>query len=323
MIKTQLYNEDCIAGLAASVPDESVHLTVTSIPFEELFTYSGKIEDVGNNGSTINIREGRFALNMRFVIEQLRRVTAPGCNVAIHIQQLLAYKNQHGFIGRRDFRGAIIDLFSAGKLQFIGEFVIAKNPQAMAQRLNLHSLMFVTGKRNSSMLAPAPNDYVLIFQKPGEPVVPVRCLYDSKLNPDGWVTTEEWIRDASGVWTDIDEFDVLDGARGARESTEEKHVCPLQLEVIRRLVKLYSNPVSIQPDVTVLDPFGGIGSTPAICVELQRNSIAFELKESYHANSLRNVERARRAFKQAQRDLFSEAGPGKTKRRKQAEEVYV
>src|ERR1700760_2565961 len=101
-----------------AMPDESVHLTVTSIPFEELFTYSGKVEDVGNNGSTIDIRKGRFALNMRFVI-----------------QQLLAYKNQHGFSGRRDFRGAVVDLFRAGGFEFAGEFVIPKDPQAMAQRL--------------------------------------------------------------------------------------------------------------------------------------------------------------------------------------------
>ncbi|HKS26340.1 MAG TPA: site-specific DNA-methyltransferase [Pyrinomonadaceae bacterium] len=312
MLQTQIWNEDCITGMASRLPDNSIHLTVTSIPFEELFTYSGKVEDVGNNGSTINIREGRFALNMRFVIHQLHRVTAPGCNVAIHIQQLLAYKNQHGFIGRRDFRGAIIDIFSAGGLNFIGEFVIAKNPQAMAQRLNLHSLMFVTGKRNSSMLAPAPNDYVLIFQKPGEPEHPVKCIYDATHNPSGWVTTEEWIRDAHGIWTDIDEFDILDGARHCRESDEEKHVCPLQLEVIRRLVKLYSNPISIQPDVTVLDPFMGIGSTAVVCVEQQRNVVGFELKESYYRNSLRNVERARAQFAVTQADLFSVMGGGRS-----------
>jgi DNA modification methylase len=306
-IKTQIYNEDCISGLAARVADESVHLTVTSIPFEELFTYSGKIEDVSNNGSTINIREGRFALNMRFVIEQLRRVTAPGCNIAIHIQQLLAYKNQHGFIGRRDFRGAIIGLFAAGGLNFIGEFVICKNPQAMAQRLSLHSLMFVTGKRNSNMLAPAPNDYALIFQKPGEAQTPVRCLYDSKINPGGWVTTEEWIRDAHGIWTDIDEFDLLDGKRQARDAGDEKHVCPLQLEVIRRLVKLYSNPISVQPDVTVLDPFGGIGSTGHVCVELARNYLSFELKESYYSQHVRNIERAKERAANSQADLFAAA----------------
>lgn len=288
MTNAILNNIDCIAGIADTLDDNSVDLTVTSIPFEELFTYSGKLEDVGNNGSTINIREGRFALNLRFVIHQLLRVTKPGRNVCIHIQQLLAWKNQHGFIGRRDFRGAVIDLFAAGGFEWKGEAAIGKNPQAMAQRLNLHSLMFVTGKTNSTMLAPAPNDYMLVFQKPGECEERVQCLYDKEKNPNGWVTTNEWIKWASGLWDDIQETDVLDGWRAARESDEEKHVCPLQLEVIRRAIKLYTNPGD-----TVLDPFMGIGSTAYVAIELDRHAIGFELKESYYDQSLRNIEIAK------------------------------
>lgn len=294
-----IYPEDCITGMSELDP-ESIHLTVTSIPFEELFTYSGKLEDVGNNGSTVNVREGRFALNLRFWIQQLMRVTRPGCNVCIHIQQLLAYKNQHGFIGRRDFRGALIDLMSAHGWNWKGEFVICKNPQAMAQRLNLHSLMFVTGKRNSCNLAPAPNDLVLVFQKPGECQEPVHAIYDPTDNPTGWLTTEEWIRDAHGVWTDIDEFDLLGnagstlkvedrhgfkGGKTAKENDEEKHVCPLQLTVIRRCIRLYTN-----PGATVMDPFMGIGSTACVAMEQGRHSIGFELKESYHRQGVYNVE---------------------------------
>lgn len=317
MSDIQLFNEDCISGMANRLPDNSIDLTVTSIPFEELFTYSGKLEDVGNNGSTVNLREGRFAINLRFVIEQLFRVTKPGMNVCIHIQQLLAYKNQHGFIGRRDFRGAVVDLFSSFRkdergeklpgFDFFGEFVISKNPQAIAQRLKLNSLLFETAKTNAQNLAPIFNDYVLIFKKPGECAVPVRALYDKQKNPQGWLNSEEWIRDACGIWKDIRETDVLDGYRAARESDEEKHVCPLQLEVIRRLVRLYSNPTSIQPDSTVLDPFDGIGSTPYICIEQERNAKGFELKESYFSQSLRNVEIARNEIKHAQSGLFEMA----------------
>jgi DNA modification methylase len=319
-MKVDLFNEDCITGMAERLEADSVHLTVTSIPFEELFTYSGKPEDVGNNGSTVDIRTGRFAVNLRFVIDALLRVTAPGCNCCVHIQQLLAYKNQHGFIGRRDFRGAVVDLFRAGGWTFYGEFVIPKDPQAMAQRLNLHCLQFKTGYgRSATNLAPCVNDYVLIFQRPGEVAVPVRSLYHAERNPGGWVTTDEWVRWASGDWNDIDEFDVLDGARGVRENEEEKHVCPLQLEVVRRLVRLYTNPLSIQPDATVLDPFMGIGSTAWVCagaaspatklrVEAPRNCVGFELKESYHANAVKNVRRALdRATTAADRtpDLFA------------------
>lgn len=224
--KVDLHNIDCIAGMSEKLQPESVHLVITSIPFEELFTYSGKPEDVGNNGSTVDVRAGRFALNMRYVVEQAFRVLAPGCNFCCHIQQLLAYKNQHGFMGRRDFRGAMVEVFSAGGFLYTGEFVIPKNPQSMAQRLNLHSLQFKTGyARNSCMLAPAINDYVLIFQKPGDHPCPPKAIFEKKKNPDGWVTTEEWIRDASGIWADIMEIDVVDGARGHKEDKHEKHVC--------------------------------------------------------------------------------------------------
>lgn len=308
-----LRNQDCIAGMAEHLADNSVHLTVTSIPFEELFTYSGKVEDVGNNGSTIDVRSGRFACNLRFVIEQLLRVTAPGCNVCIHIQQLLAYKNQHGFSGRRDFRGAVIDLFRAAGFQFHGEWAIPKDPQAMAQRLNLHSLQFKTGTaRSSTKWAGAPNDYVLVFQKPGDVEHQVQPL-----NPNtGWMTQDDWIKWASGVWHDIDEFDVLDGARHARESDQEKHVCPLQLEVIRRCVLLYSNPISIQPDVRVLDPFMGIGSTAWVCIERDRNVVGFELKESYYQTSLAKTKLglSQRSNLAATGLLFDKSGGGKRRR---------
>lgn len=387
-----IFNTDCITGMREHLAADSVHLTVTSIPFEELFTYSGKIEDVGNNGSTIDVKAGRFALNMRFVAGELFRAHATGTNVCIHIQQLLAYKNQHGFAGRRDFRGAMVDLFRAAGFNYLAEcaadpitpmihaasvremldifgddhpvelaaallrgmglgmpseFVIPKDPQAMAQRLSLHSLQFKTGhSRSSTNWASAPNDYVLVFQKPGEVAVPVRPLiykpgqrpmtredfyaqHDTKDamlyakylrdwgrdvgainapgswgNPDfpgGWLSATDWIKWASGVWHDIDEFDIIDGARAQaekrklKEAEEEKHVCPLQLEIVRRCVLMYSNPTEIQPDVCVLDPFMGVGSTAAACVELGRNAVGFELKESYHANALKNVERYRKA----------------------------
>lgn len=347
--KVELHGLDCIKGMADKLAPESVHLVVTSIPFEELFTYSGKPEDVGNNGSTIDIRTGRFALNMRFVVEQMYRVLAPGCNACIHIQQLLAYKIQHGFMGRRDFRGAMIDVFtrggsweqhligedgtvfpvvmpslnSAGQgFNFVGEVAIPKNPQAMAQRLNLHSLQFKTGHtRNACNLAPAPNDFVLIFQKPGECKNPVRSVSYKKKNLRGWVTEEEWIHWASGVWADIMEIDILDGARGHREQKHEKHVCALQLEVIRRFVALYTNPIDIQPDVTVLDPFMGIGSTayvaaggvsPMTKLKLAepRNAVGFELKESYHRASLEYVRRAVEAGKEKGKASEKAVAPG-------------
>lgn len=320
-----------------------------------MFTYSGKQTDVSNNGSTIDIRAGRFALNLRFVIEQLYRVLRPGCNACIHIQQLLSYKIQHGFAGRRDFRGAVVDLFRAVGFRFAAEAItpavpllsgddlrdmlemcegddallnsmllralgvpmpseaaIWKDPQQMAQRLNLHSLQFKTGwSRSSTSWAPAVNDYLLVFQKPGEVEHPVRPLVHAK-NPDGWMSQEDWILWARGTW-DIDPMDVIDGARShgslnkLREAENEKHVCALQKEFIRRCVLLYSNPADVQTDGLVLDPFMGVGSTAVVCVETGRNAVGFELKESYHRASQNHVEAARKGIRAQDRqpDLFS------------------
>ncbi len=291
-IRYNLYLRDCISGMFAHLDPATVDLIISSIPFEELFTYSGKPEDVGNNGSTVDIREGRFALNLRFVIRQMMRALRPGCNACIHIQQLLAYQSQHGFIGRRDFRGAVIDLFRAEGFNFYGEVAIPKDPQVMAQRLSLMSLQFKTAReRGGQILAPAPNDYVLIFKKPGILEFPCLPLHCPDRNPNGWITQEDWIKWASGVW-EIDAMDVLQGARHAKENDEEKHVCPLQLEVIRRLILLYSNPAHLQENVLVLDPFMGIGSTSWESILLGRHVVGFELKESYHAISLNNAEKA-------------------------------
>ena len=316
-----IFNEDCVTGMAARLESESTHCVITSIPFGALFMYSGKTEDIGNNQDGVDLRAGQFGLHMRFFIEQLYRVMKPGCNVCIHIQQLLRYKVQHGFMGLRDFRGACLAMFEEGGFQPHGEVVICKNPQAIAQRMKLHSLMFVTGKRNARKLAPAVNDYVLFFQKPGECEDPVPALYDRKENPDGWITQDEWIRDAHGVWAildedavvegvegdshgkvkvDIQEIDTLEGWRNAKESEEEKHVCPLQLEVIRRCMRLYTNPGEL-----VLDPFMGIGSTAYVAIEQGRRCVGFELKESYHRMALANVAKALHEKSQSERDLFT------------------
>src|SRR6185436_9952655 len=168
----------------------------------------------------------------------------------------------------RDLRNATVRMMELGGFDWVGEVAIPKNPQAMAQRNNLHCLMFKTGKTDATRLAPAPNDFVLIFSKPGENAVPVPALYDEVENPKGWVSTEEWIKWARGIWDDIRETDVLDGWKSAREDDEERHVCPLQLEVIRRCVKLYTNAGEI-----VLDTFVGNGSTAYVAVEQGRRAV--------------------------------------------------
>lgn len=293
----RVWNQDCIPGMAEHVPDGTIHHCVTSIPFGALFMYSGKPTDIGNNRDGVDMHAGEFGLHMRFFLDQLFRVLAPGAVWACHIQQLDTTKVQHGYMGIRDFRGAVITL--ARNHGFIphGEVAIPKNPQRVAQARNKHSLMFVTGKRDSRGLAPTANDYVLFFRKPGEGEA-IAGLYDKDENPAGWFSAEDWIKWARGVWDDILEVDVLGGWKNARDSDEEKHVCPLQLEVIRRCVLLYS-----APGQTVLDPFMGIGSTGHVAIELGRNVVGFELKESYHAQAVRNIELARQAGARGEVDL--------------------
>jgi DNA modification methylase len=281
-----VHNEDCVPGMASRLEEGSVDLTVTSIPFADLFTYSHKTEDMGNCGAAgVDFVGSQFGLHLRFFCEQLFRVTRPGTNACVHVQQLVATKVEHGFIGRRAFKDDTRKLFEAAGFEWKAEFVIPKNPQAIAQRQKLHSLLFITGARDARQLAPAVNDYVLVFQRPGE-AAPVRALRTDK-NPGGWVTTDEWIAWASGVWSDIRETDVLDGWQYGREEDDEKHVCPLQLEVIRRCVRLYSNASEL-----VLDPFAGIGSTGHVALEQGRRFVGFELKESYHRLAVRNVAKA-------------------------------
>lgn len=300
----RIWNMDCIPGLAAHVPDESVRLIVTSIPFGALFSYSHKTEDIGNNTDGVDMRDGQFGLHLRYAAEQMYRVLGPGDVCCIHTQQLITTKVQHGHMGRRSLTSATIDVFAAAGFHWTGEVAIPKNPQAMAQRLKLHSLMFVTGARDSRAWAPAMNDYILMFRKPGEGVAVPALYYPKQGNTTGWLTTEDWIKWASGVWDDINETDVLDGWKSARESDEEKHVCPLQLEPIRRCILLYSNPGD-----TVLDPFMGIGSTAYVAIQEGRNALGFELKESYHDQALRNCELALRRHHESEvLPLFDFAG---------------
>ncbi len=316
-IDCQIHNCDCITGMAEHLEPNSVDVCISSIPFGSLYMYSGKAEDVGNNSDGVDMRAGQFGLHMRFFVESLFRVMKPGTNVCIHIQQLLRYKNQHGYMGRRDFRGAVIDIWSAGGFEWTGEIVIPKDPQVIAQRLSLHSLMFVTGKRNSRLWSPAVNDYVMIFQKPGEPMDECAALYDSKDNPGGWMTCEQWIKWASGTWDDIRETDVLDGWRSARESEEEKHVCPLQLSIYLRLLNMYSAPGAV-----ALDPFAGINSLAYVALGgkcddgvllAPRKVRGFELKKHYFDLGNRNIEKLKAELLERERDLFTLAAASKVR----------
>lgn len=336
MIDIQIHCQDCIPGML-SLADGSVDMSISSIPFGALFSYSHKGADIGNNKDGETFIDSQFGLHLRWWLAQHVRVLAPGAVLCIHIQQLSSTVVQHGHMGIRDFRGDVIQMARRHGLIAHGEVAIPKNPQRVAQARKLHSLMFVTGRRDSRALAPACNDYVLFFRQQGEGK-PVRGLFDKHDNPAGQFTQEDWIKWARGcwgdtwederlaemegfpealerlrqeewayssVWDDILEIDTLEGWRSARETDEERHVCPLQLEVIRRCLRLYTDPGDL-----VLDSFMGIGSTACVCVELDRRCVGYELKESYHRMAVRNVERWREKFSpaaiEAQMVMFAE-----------------
>jgi hypothetical protein len=251
----------------AEIPDESVALSVYSPPFASLFTYSPSPRDLGNSASRTEFFE-----HYGFIIRENLRVTMPGRICAVHCQQLTTTMATNGIIGVTDFRGEIIRAYVDAGWIFHGEVTIDKDPQAQAIRTKAQALMFVTKNRDSSMTRPALADYLLLFRKPGENAVQIK----------NDVSNDEWIEWARPVWLDIRETNTLN-ARVARDSADERHICPLQLDFIERVVRLWSN-----PGETVLSPFAGIGSEIYTAVRLGRRGVGIELKPSYWRTAVDN-----------------------------------
>lgn len=256
----------------AELADESVDLSVFSPPFQSLFTYSPSERDIGNSRS-----EAEFWQHFGYVMDHLLRVTKPGRNVACHVQQLPTTVAHDGFTGMRDFRGSTIAAFIEHGFQFHGEVTIDKDPQAQAIRTKSKGLLFVQKERDRSWLRPAFADYILFFRKSGENVVPIR---------EDQVSNDDWISWARPIWYGIRESETLNAAE-ARDDRDERHIAALQLETIRRCIRLWSN-----PGETILDPFMGIGSTGYVAVENGRQVIGCELKRSYFDAACRNIARA-------------------------------
>jgi hypothetical protein len=252
----------------AEIADESVGLSVYSPPFASLFTYSPSPRDLGNSAS-----RGEFFEHYGFIIRENLRITAPGRICAVHVQQLTTTMATNGVIGMTDFRGDVIRAYLDNGWIFHGEVTVDKDPQAQAIRTKAQALMFVTKNRDSSMTRPALADYLLLFRKPGDNAEPIK----------NDVTNEEWIEWARPVWLDIRETNTLN-ARVARESADERHICPLQLDFIERVVRLWSN-----PGETVFTPFGGIGSEVYTAVKLGRRGLGIELKPSYWRTAVSNL----------------------------------
>lgn len=273
---------DCVQ-LISEVENESIGLSVFSPPFAELYTYSSHLEDMGNSKDYTE-----FLTQFGFLIKELHRVMMSGRNVAVHCMDLPIQKGKEGFIGLRDFSGMILRAFEDAGFVYASRVTIWKDPVIEMQRTKALGLLHKQVKKDSTMSRVGIPDYVMIFRKDGERKNPVT-------NTD--LPVDLWQKYASPVWMDIDYGNTLQGFRNGREEKDEKHICPLQLDTIERLIHLYSNKGD-----TVFTPFMGIGSEVYQAVKMGRKGIGFELKESYFDLAKANVKMAVGA--KAQQSIF-------------------
>jgi DNA modification methylase len=261
----------------AGIPDNSVHLSVYSPPFDSLYTYSPSLRDLGNSAD-----RAEFLEHYSYIIAENLRVTMPGRDACVHVADVSTTKAVHGYMGLTDFPADVTRAYRDAGWIYYGKVTVDKDPQAQAIRTKSHALMFVTKERDAAWLRPALADYLLIFKKPGDNPVPVK----------GDVSNEEWIEWARPVWYGIRETNTLN-ARVARENEDERHIAPLQLDFIERCVRLWSN-----PGETVLTPFAGIGSEVHTAVKLGRQGIGIELKASYWRTAVDNLRRLEEELRQ-------------------------
>lgn len=267
---------DCVQ-LIKDVPDESVGFSIFSPPFAELYTYSDKLEDMGNSK---DYKEFFMAFN--FLVKELYRVLWSGRNVAVHCMDLPIQKGKEGYIGLRDFSGMILKSFQDAGFVYHSRVTIWKNPVTEMQRTKALGLLHKQVKKDSAMSRVGIPDYLMVFRKEGEHNHPIHCGID----------VDTWQKYASPVWMDIDYSNTLNSTAGM-ESNDEKHVCPLQLDTIKRAVTLWSN----ESD-TVLTPFLGIGSEVYQSILMNRKGIGFELKDSYFNEAVKNCKKAEIEFNQ-------------------------
>ena len=296
-----VYNADTVE-VAQSLESDSVDFSVFSPPFASLYTYSNSDRDMGNVKS-----DDEFWTQYRYLITEQFRVMKPGRNIAIHCMNLPTSKQNDGFIGVRDFRGDIIREYQAKGFIYHSEVCIWKDPVVAMQRTKALGLLHKQVKKDSTMSRLALADYIVVMRKPGDNSEPVNGEFEYYVgdNPpptfdryerdDGRLyftpgnngtSIDVWQRYASPIWDDINQTDTLNFREG-RDSDDERHICPLQLDVIERCIQLWSNPGDV-----VWTPFMGIGSEVYMAVKLGRKAIGVELKSSYYQLAVRNIEQA-------------------------------
>lgn len=257
-----------------NIPDNSLHFSVYSPPFASLYTYSNSERDLGNCRT-----HAEFYEQFKFIAKELYRVLMPGRNMSFHCMNLPTSKERDGYIGIRDFRGELIRIFEDVGFIFHSEVCIWKDPVTAMQRTKALGLLHKQIKKDSCMSRQGIPDYLVTMRKPGENLEPVTHTNES-------FPVDAWQQYASPVWMDIRPSDTLQ-YMSAREQDDERHICPLQLEVIKRAILLWTNENDI-----VFTPFMGIGSEAYMALKLKRRAVGIELKESYYDVAERNVRSA-------------------------------
>lgn len=279
------YHGDCVEVLRG-IPDQSVGYSIFSPPFASLFTYSNSPRDMGNVRN-----DEEFFAHFNYLLAELRRVMMPGRDISFHCMDMPASKERDGYIGLKDFPGDLLRAFQRHGFIFHSKVTIWKDPVTAMQRTKALGLLHKSVRENAAMCRQGIPDYLITVRTPGEQAQ--RVTHND-------YPVDQWQKVASPVWMDINPSDTLQ-YRSAREHDDERHICPLQLEVIRRGITLWTNPGDI-----VLSPFMGIGSEGFVALELGRKFVGVELKKSYFDQAVKNLDAACR--EQAQ-DLFANDEP--------------
>lgn len=276
-----LYHGDCVEVLKG-LPEASVGYSIFSPPFASLYTYSNSPLDMGNVRN-----DSEFFEHFGYLIAELRRVMKPGRNVSFHCMDMPSSKERDGVIGLKDFPGDLLRAFQRHGFIFHAKATIWKDPVTAMTRTKALGLLHKSIRERSEMTRMGIPDYLITVRCPGESEHVTHTADEFPVSL--------WQKIASPVWMDINQSDTLQ-FRSAREHDDERHICPLQLEVIRRGIMLWTNPGDI-----VLSPFGGIGSEPYTALEMGRKAVAVELKDSYFKQMVANVA----AAKSKTADLFA------------------
>jgi DNA modification methylase len=286
------YNGDC-CEVIRGIPDESIHMSVFSPPFASLYTYSNSDRDMGNCQT-----HEQFFEHFNFLVPELLRVIMPGRICAVHCMNLPTSKERDGFIGIRDFRGQLIRSFVDQGWVYHSEVCIWKDPVTAMQRTKALGLLHKQLKKDACMSRQGIPDTLLVFRKPGQNPEPVT-------NTNETFPVAMWQRYASPVWATFhddgsftEDIRATETLQSMAEEKDERHICPLQLDVIERAVRLWSN----EGD-TVLSPFGGIASEGYQSLIMGRRFVGIELKEAYWMQGCKNLRRAE--VRVAEKGLFA------------------